>query len=286
MAFCQHCKAQLEEDARFCTYCGIQVKQEEIVEEIPVEIATKLEENQTKEEKIFFDKLVMGEYGLAKTFWLYGFLVRVLANGILRFISDKSIFIVCILLYLLYEFFVMIGTWHAANRYMGLKLWPALAKLIVIFGIFAMLITLPTIAELFKTSTKEKQSEKVVPVVEKKPIEENNALIQMQKDYIADYNTTIIKYEYDKQKCKVFDIKILLQSSNYTLEDIYIGYTINNKQWWFKNTPLTFPQSIYVGCESIEDVSKIKEIKTKKNVDVKESSVDKNDKTNTLQVTN
>lgn len=279
MAFCHQCKTQVEDDTKFCTNCGIEFNQEKVVVKIPLEMATKIEANEDKEEKNFFTKLEMGEYGLAKTFWLYGFLVRVIANGILKFISNKNIFIVCILLYALYELFVMVGIWRAANQYKGLKLWAALAKVAIILGIFAMLVSLPMIVDLFTANAQEKQSAKVVPTVETKPVEENIALIKMQKEYIDDYNTTLITYEYDKQKCKTFDLNILQKISDYILDDIYIGYRINNKVWWFKNTPLTHPQSIYIGCENIENVIQIKEIKTQKSLDIQESISIKNGKT-------
>lgn len=148
MIQCKKCNANIDDNAKFCTYCGAEVKQEEIlIQDIPINMNSH--EEQLKKEKNFFIKLEMGEYGLAKTFWLYGFVIRVLTTSILKLIPNKNVFIVAILLSLFYDLLVMMGTWRAANQYQGLKIWALLAKALVILGIFMSLGVLSMISKLF-----------------------------------------------------------------------------------------------------------------------------------------
>ena len=145
---CKKCNTDNNTSAKYCKSCGVEVKQEEIlIKDIPINMNSH--EKELKKEKNFFIKLEMGEYGLAKTFWLYGFVIRVLTTSILKLIPNKNVFIVAILLSLFYDLLVMMGTWRAANQYQGLKIWALLAKALVILGIFMSLGVLSMISKLF-----------------------------------------------------------------------------------------------------------------------------------------
>ncbi len=274
MILCKKCNASIDDDAKFCTYCGAEVKQEEVsVENIPSNTVTTVLE----EKKIIVLLKKIGIFLLAAILVL---LLKVVLVGLNYLIDDQ--------IKLTRGAFLFVGVWliiygkllkhHSANALGGLLIF-----FYILGSTFLSIQSSPDpmmriFFDNYKINAKEKISEKVTPDVDQKQVEEISALAQMQKQYIEEYDTTLISYEYNKQKCKIFDIKILLRNSNYILEDIYIGYTINDKQWWFKNTPLAFPQNVYVGCESIEDVSQIKEIKTKKNADLTKKSVVQNDK--------
>lgn len=104
--------------------------------------------NVTAKGKGFFQKLSNGDFGLAKTYWLYGVLVGSVLNLALNFVTSSKLwgFLLLVLVYTAYEIPRLMGTWRAANRYEGRKLWAILAKIStilsaisVIFGLIAII---------------------------------------------------------------------------------------------------------------------------------------------------
>ncbi len=94
--------------------------------------------NPNKEDSGFFSKLLQGDYGLAKTYWIFGVLVNVFLN--LPFtIASGSELILLLVLYFPYQVTVLLGTWAAANRYQGARYWIFLAKLMTILSWAALL---------------------------------------------------------------------------------------------------------------------------------------------------
>ncbi len=83
--------------------------------------------------KSFFSKLVQGELGLAKTFWIFGLLIQLMLVFIISTIPIEVLTIIGLLLILTYEIIVIFGVWRAATKYEGFKLWAILAKIVVIF---------------------------------------------------------------------------------------------------------------------------------------------------------
>ncbi len=87
--------------------------------------------------KDFFSKLANGDFGLAKAYWLYGVVVTVVANIILKVlaltgsIGELVIFIPALMAY---QILLFMGTWRAANKYQGEKIWAILAKISVVLG--------------------------------------------------------------------------------------------------------------------------------------------------------
>ena len=95
-----------------------------------------------KEQKKFFPKLIAGEYGLAKTFWVFGIIpdfimlpmIWVIEN-LLKHNHDIPPFLfLAPVAYLIYRSFVFIGTWRAATLYSGPTLWKYLSRAHVILG--------------------------------------------------------------------------------------------------------------------------------------------------------
>ena len=82
----------------------------------------------------WFEKIIDGDFGLAKTFWLFYFI----PNGLLNFLTRKvpnEQFDWIYGLYFIFIIPVMLGIWRAADRYEGSKIWSFLAKFTVILGI-------------------------------------------------------------------------------------------------------------------------------------------------------
>ena len=82
----------------------------------------------------FFQKLSSGEFGLAKTYWLYGVVVGVVLSLGIRAITSMGLLTVIVLTYTAYQTLVLIGTWRASKKYEGWNGWAILAKVAVVLG--------------------------------------------------------------------------------------------------------------------------------------------------------
>lgn len=81
----------------------------------------------------FISKLIRGDYGLAKTYWLFGVLGNIILSAPLPFIAEELILVLYLPL-LSYSVVVLIAVWRAANRYRGPKYWATLAKIATVLG--------------------------------------------------------------------------------------------------------------------------------------------------------
>ena len=94
--------------------------------------------------KGFFKKLSDGDFGLAKTYWLYGVLVGIAANIVMTVVgmSGSTALIVIIMLALtVYSVFQMTGVCNASDRYTVSKIWAVLAKIAVVLGVLSIIVT-------------------------------------------------------------------------------------------------------------------------------------------------
>ncbi len=82
------------------------------------------ETNKNNMEKGFFSKLSNGDFGLAKTYWLYNVLVGTVFNILMKLIISIEFFIIALVAYIAYSIPVLIGLWQSANKYKGKKLLP------------------------------------------------------------------------------------------------------------------------------------------------------------------
>lgn len=92
---------------------------------------------------VFLNKLLRGDYGLWKTFWLFGFLPRWVMNSIIAIAGsalDDKIAII-FLVGLVYEVIVSIGTWRAADKYEGSWVWSMLAKTAIVIGMIRTIVS-------------------------------------------------------------------------------------------------------------------------------------------------
>ena len=97
-------------------------------------IAQKENNNLSKDRKGFFGKLISGEYGLAKTYWVYGFLVSFVIGILVRMMAPNLIAVIMFIMYLPYQMIVLIGVWRAASLYKGWAIWSYLAYIAAILS--------------------------------------------------------------------------------------------------------------------------------------------------------
>lgn len=90
----------------------------------------------------FLSRLVRGDFGLAKTYWLYGVLVGLGVNLISRAITSSGMLVLFVVAYAVYEVPVLIGTWRAAAKYSGPTIWAVLAKIAVVLGAIVLAVSL------------------------------------------------------------------------------------------------------------------------------------------------
>ena len=93
----------------------------------------------------FFKKFTNGDFGLAKTYWGFGFLVSIIFRTVFEAVEDREVLIIGILIHFFYTICLIKGIWLASDKYEGPKIWAILAKLSCIGGMisaFALLLLL------------------------------------------------------------------------------------------------------------------------------------------------
>ena len=98
-------------------------------------------------DKGFIKQLIDGDFGLAKTYWLYLILGGMAINLLLFFPMSSSslgLIVVSMLAAIVYAIVVLTGVWNSASRYIGSKIWSVLAKIIVgansVFLVFTVIL--------------------------------------------------------------------------------------------------------------------------------------------------
>lgn len=86
------------------------------------------------EQKGFFSKLSNGDFGLARTYWLYGVVVGIVINLVIQVVPSIGAIAVVLALATVYQVMVLLGIWRAATRYQGRKVWAILAKFAAVLG--------------------------------------------------------------------------------------------------------------------------------------------------------
>lgn len=98
--------------------------------------------------KGFFSRLSGGDFGLAKTYWLYGVVVGVALNMALRIVTSLGVLAVALLAVTLYQVMVLLGIWRAASRFQGWKGWAILAKIAAALGWIGVLASVGVFIQL------------------------------------------------------------------------------------------------------------------------------------------
>lgn len=83
----------------------------------------------------FFTKLANGDFGLAKTYWLFGVAAGFVLNVTLRGFTSVGVVMLLFLIYTAYMAFVFLGVWRASDKYTGRKVWAVLAKVATVLGV-------------------------------------------------------------------------------------------------------------------------------------------------------
>jgi hypothetical protein len=85
-------------------------------------------------QKGFLGNLISGNFGLAKTYWVYGVLGAVIVSIFLELADFNAMYIAVLLLYFVYHIIVIIGIWRASAKYEGAKAWRVLARISVVLN--------------------------------------------------------------------------------------------------------------------------------------------------------
>ncbi len=94
--------------------------------------------------KVFWIKLIRGDFGLITTFWLFGIGVNLiflpLFDYLIRHNISDIIILITFFIKAIYNLIIFIAIWRAANKYKGLKIWKIFAYISVILGVLVLLI--------------------------------------------------------------------------------------------------------------------------------------------------
>ena len=100
---------------------------------------------------MFINKLWLGEFSLAKTYWLFYVIVWGLFSLPIRWFSATTerlqaeyanIAMISLCLFVAYGSIALVGLWRSASKYQGSKLWSVLAKIIVCIGVLIQIFTI------------------------------------------------------------------------------------------------------------------------------------------------
>jgi len=90
----------------------------------------------------FFNNLAQGNYGLAKTFWLYGVCADVVFNLFIILVNIPEIILIALFIYVFYKIQVIIGIMESASKYLGPSAWAILAKGFSISSLLSLFFSL------------------------------------------------------------------------------------------------------------------------------------------------
>lgn len=84
----------------------------------------------------FYGKFINGDFGLAKTFWLFGFLLNAMVVIAMRVLSVTGTLEYAVVAGLTaYKCALLVAILNAARRFRGSKIWSVLAVLVVVSAI-------------------------------------------------------------------------------------------------------------------------------------------------------
>jgi hypothetical protein len=107
----------------------------------------------TPPERNFFGKLANGDFGLSRTYWLFGVLPAIGVNLLSNFaVTSVGGLFLLTLSYGAYDIFVIMGVWRAAKRYDGPRLWVYMAKAFMILGAIGLTVSLGMLSYLLLQS--------------------------------------------------------------------------------------------------------------------------------------
>jgi len=99
----------------------------------------------------FFTKLTNGDFGLPKTYWLFGVLgglLFIIPVALAAAAESLGALVAVLLASVIYSLIVAVGIWRASDKYQGPKVWAVLAKIAVIIGILRLLVDLVSLGNI------------------------------------------------------------------------------------------------------------------------------------------
>ncbi len=160
--YCEKCGAEYNSDDDFCEKDGSRLitkdleiatgklkYQPDVKEAISLgtQQSGEVERSDMVKSKGFFTRLTLGEYGLFKTFWIFGFLITFVLNVIYEILNyfmvlDDVWYLIIGMTFVGWAVTVWTGIWRAADMYKGKQVWAGLAYLSVILGIIISFVTI------------------------------------------------------------------------------------------------------------------------------------------------
>ncbi len=92
-------------------------------------------------------KLWRGDYSLVVTYWVFGVVVGVVLNAALTASARTlpvAVYFAFLAAVLAYSILVWVGIWRAATKYQGDRIWPTLAKCMVVAAVLMLIWGLVT----------------------------------------------------------------------------------------------------------------------------------------------
>jgi hypothetical protein len=83
----------------------------------------------------FYEKFINGEFGLAKTYWLFGVVPGFIAGIAVRTVSSDTLAYWIGAAFVIYQCVLLVALWNAGRKYQGSKVWPVLAFLVVMSAV-------------------------------------------------------------------------------------------------------------------------------------------------------
>lgn len=167
--FCHKCGEKGLEDASFCAKCGAKLTVDNELNTVSPEqgqaintpqheiVGTPSPTNRyeynddnavvkttNRPSREFFIKLIDGDFGLAKTYWWFVFVLGSVLSIPLTFILKYEAIVIYAIPCLLYQIVALIGLWRAATKYKGSWIWSGLSKAVCVLG-WLSVISIPFI---------------------------------------------------------------------------------------------------------------------------------------------
>lgn len=89
----------------------------------------------------FLSNLIQGDISLWKTYWLFGVIGNIIATTLINIFSQfsETSFFIILIIAIAYKIGVFTAIWNSASKYVGLKIWAILAKIMVVLGFISIL---------------------------------------------------------------------------------------------------------------------------------------------------
>jgi len=94
-----------------------------------------------------FNNLILGNFSLAKTFWIFYFLPSLLFNALVLYRQGNypnlpiSIFLLIYAVPIIYRILSIVAVWNSSGKYKGKKIWFYLVRFIIAVNVAEIVCT-------------------------------------------------------------------------------------------------------------------------------------------------